>query len=87
MERSSLPWSWSLFGLLITVALGFGVANAGPSAIEECLDAPPDFLGECLSGTPGDVACQTKCEFHQGWKGICYQDNPAPAPRCCVCIL
>ncbi len=86
LKRMSLL-GWSGYVILVVAALGFGGAQLSGSGFEECLDLPPDFLGECLDGTPGDVACDNLCRFYGGWMGVCYQDNPAPAPRCCVCIL
>lgn len=87
MNRSLTPWGWSVFGLLVAIGLGFGVAHAGSGSVDGCLDEPPDFLGECVGGDLGDRICQQDCEFHGGWLGLCFQDNPAPAPRCCICAL
>jgi hypothetical protein len=88
MSKRMRVFGWSGYMVLVVAALGFGGVQLSGSSFDECLDLPPDFLGECvLDGEPGDQACNQLCQFYGGWMGVCYQDNPAPAPRCCICIL
>jgi len=73
LKRATAP----LFGLLVALALGFGVrtATAAPAGTD-CPYNPPTNLGTCFS----DLNCNTKCVKNLGstYSGECVYG-------CCIC--
>lgn len=73
LRRATAP----LFGLLVALALAFGVRSAAAApARTDCPTIPPTALGTCIN----DSGCTTKCRFRNGpsYSGECVDG-------CCIC--
>lgn len=72
---------WSIAGVAVIVALGFGALEARASfeaSKSDCLWHPPTYLGSCTS----TQQCQSLCEMHNPERpvlGVC--------DGCCSCVI
>lgn len=83
MRRIASRFTTHLFALLFAASLTFGVSSVfanPPTGAAACKNAPPTFLGACVS--PDD--CQRRCVLEGGFQGDCISNG---TELCCICAI